>query len=96
MNEPENLLTDLRRIIGQQVHLHGELHQVIEVLPEGPVVVLQALEGGAVIQANAQGEASRMVPGIVEVPACLAGENALDPRVRGWLQAPPASRPDQA
>lgn len=96
MNESRELLTRLRRIIGRQVRLHGELHQVIEVLPEGPVIVLQALDGEAVIQANAQGEASRMVPEIVEIPACLGGEETLDPRVREWLQLPAGTGPEQA
>jgi len=87
MDESQELLTRLRRMIGQQVRLHGDLHQVIEILPEGPVVVLQALQQASVIQANAQGEASRLVPRIVEVPACLGGENTLDPRVKSWLQS---------
>ncbi len=87
MHESTDLLTRLRNMIGRQVRLHGDLHQVIEILPEGPVVVLQALEQDSVIQANAQGEASRLVPLIVEVPACLGGEKTLDPRVSGWLRS---------
>lgn len=80
------MLTQLRSLIGTRVHLHGEPYQVIEVLPEGPVVVLQALDAEHVIQANAQGEASRRVPRLIEVDARLGGEETLDPRVAGWLR----------
>lgn len=76
----------LRQLIGSRVRLHGDPFQVIEVLPEGPVVVLQALDADHVIQANAQGEASRRVPLLVEVDARLGGESTLDPRVSGWLR----------
>ncbi len=85
MDEARQLLNQLRSLIGQQVELHGDPYQVIEILPEGPVVVLQALAEETVIQANAQGEASRLVPRIVEVSAWLGGEGILDPRVSGWL-----------
>lgn len=76
-------------LIGQCVALHGESYQVIEILPEEPAVVLQSLAEEKVIQANAQGEASRRVPRIVEVSARLGGENLLDPRVAAWLKASP-------
>lgn len=87
MDNTGNLLFRLRTLIGQRVRLHGEPFQVIEILPEGPVVVLQDLTSEAVIQANAQGEASRLAPRIVEVPAWLGGERTLDPRVAGWLDS---------
>lgn len=83
------LLTKLRALTGQCVTLHGESFQVIEILSEGPTVVLQSLAHDTVIQANAQGEASRRVPKIVEVSAWLGGENLLDPRVTAWLQGTP-------
>ena len=86
MDETNELLTALRFLIGTRVYLHGEPYQVIEILPEGPVLVLQALEAEHVIQANAQGEASRRVPRLVEVDARLGGEDTLDPRVAGWLR----------
>ncbi len=85
MNEREELLQQLRSLIGTELRLHGDRHQVIEILPEGPTVVLQALDEEPVIQANAQGEATRRVPRIVEVQAWLGGANALDPRVKAWL-----------
>lgn len=86
MDESQTLLQRLRQLIGSRVRLHGDPFQVIEVLPEGPVVVLQALDADHVIQANAQGEASRRVPLLVEVDARLGGESTLDPRVSGWLR----------
>lgn len=93
MDESEQLLRQLRNLIGTRLRLHGDLHQVIEILPEGPVVVLQALDEEPVIQANAQGEATRRVPRIVEVDAWLGGANALDPRVKAWLQEAKSAKP---
>ncbi len=88
MIDKPDLLMQLRQLIGRCVTLHGESFQVIEILPEGPVVVLQSLAEDTVIQANAQGEASRRVPRIVEVPAWLGGADLLDPRVDEWLHEP--------
>lgn len=85
MIDKENLLRELRSLAGKRVLLHDESFQVIEILPEGPVVVLQSMAADKVIQANAQGEATRRVPLIVEVPAWLGGTDVLDPRVKGWL-----------
>jgi len=81
------LLKQLRNLIGKRVALHGESFQVIEILPEGPVLVLQSLADETVIQANAQGEASRRVPRITEVQAWIGGEKLLDPRVAAWLES---------
>lgn len=88
MDESDELLQRLRSLIGSRVRLHGDPFQVIEVLPEGPALVLQALDAAHVIQANAQGEASRRVPRLVELNARLGGEDTLDPRVAGWLSQP--------
>lgn len=96
MNESAELLTRLRQLIGARVRLHGDLCQVIEVLPEGPVVVLQTLGSEHVIQANAQGEASRKVPRLIEIDALLGGEQVLDPRVAGWLRGPNDNSQDPA
>lgn len=89
MIDQATLLAQLRALIGECVAVHGEPFQVIEILSDGPTVVLQSLAEDTVIQANAQGEASRRVPRIVEVSAWLGGEDVLDPRVAGWLQNSP-------
>lgn len=87
MIDKPTLLAQLRNLIGQRVAVHGESFQIIEIIAEGPTVVLQSLADETVIQANAQGEASRRVPRITEVPAWIGGEDLLDPRVAEWLDS---------
>ncbi len=57
----------LRALIGQRVLHEGCLCQVIEVLEEGPCLVLQDL-GGPDIQPDQYGEAHRLAPRTYTVP----------------------------
>ena len=59
----------LRALIGLELDWEGHRWQVIEILPDGPSVVLQATDGAREIQANQHGEAARRVPRCREVPA---------------------------
>jgi len=59
----------LRALLGLELDWEGHRWQVIEVLPDGPTVVLQATDGAREIQPNQHGEAARRVPCRREVPA---------------------------
>ncbi|QKT04854.1 hypothetical protein HUS23_14055 [Ectothiorhodospiraceae bacterium 2226] len=58
----------LRILIGRRVRHQGQDCQIIEVLDDGPTLILQGDD--AVIQANRFGEAHRRVPHTYTVPVC--------------------------
>lgn len=51
----------LRQLIGHQVQLQGRTCQVIEVLEDGPCLVVECMEGPSTIQGNQFGDGSRRV-----------------------------------
>ncbi|HHQ42701.1 MAG TPA: hypothetical protein ENK20_10500 [Chromatiales bacterium] len=76
----------LRALVGLELDWEGHRWQVIEVLPDGPTVVLQATDGAREIQANQHGEAVRRVPRCREVPARDA-DGGPHPELLGLLAA---------
>lgn len=70
MESPANTLTveQLRRLIGSRVQYDDNLCEVIEVLEDGPALILQYIEEHVMIQADQHGEAHRRVPTTVTVP----------------------------
>lgn len=67
MNAHAASLPDLRRLIGQSVMHKGICCHVLEVLHDGPTLVLVD-EQNTDIQDNQYGEASRVVPRTYTVP----------------------------
>ena len=61
-------IDQLRGMIGLQVYHRGTLCQVVEILEDGPALVLQDSQAQATIQADQHGEASRRVPVVYTVP----------------------------
>ncbi len=59
----------LRALLGLELDWDGHRWQVVDILPEGPMVVLQATDGAREIQPNQHGDAARRVPLRREVPA---------------------------
>jgi len=62
MSEIVITIDQLRRMIGLCLLHQGILCRVIEVLEDGPSLVLQSIEEGPSIQANQHGEANRRTP----------------------------------
>jgi len=60
MTNPQTIC--LRNLIGRQVLYHGVRYEIIEVLEEGPSLVLEDCEDHKTIQADQHGEAHRRVP----------------------------------
>lgn len=50
-----------KALVGQYVTYQGRIYAVIEILEDGPALVLQACDERRVIQANQHGEANRCV-----------------------------------
>lgn len=78
MAEIELSVEQLRGMIGLRVRYRGGRYQVIEVLDDGPALVLTDLNGGAV-QNNLQGQAHRLAPHTECVPVLTTGRDALHP-----------------
>ncbi|MBI5462502.1 MAG: hypothetical protein HY941_09990 [Gammaproteobacteria bacterium] len=72
-------LERLRACIGREVMCAGEPCTVIEVLEEGPTLVLSCQSGNTVVQANQHGEATRRVPRTRTVPVFNADSDQPHP-----------------
>jgi len=70
-------LDTLRSLIGRRVRHHGLECRVIEVLEDGPALVLQDLSPRDVIQPDQHGEAHRRVAELYTVLAWDAAANAV-------------------
>lgn len=61
-------LEHLRELIGLKVRHQGSQWEIIEVLEDGPALVLRDCEMHTVIQADQHGEAHRRVPNTTTIP----------------------------
>jgi len=77
MNEIIITLEQLRGMIGLRVRHQGFSCQIIEVLEDGPSLVLQDCEPSATIQANQFGDANRRVPRTQTVPVLTSDKTEL-------------------
>lgn len=68
MNAQTTSLPELRRLIGQRVLHRGIRCRIIEVLEDGPSLVLADGECNMDIQDNRFGEPNRMVPRTYTIP----------------------------
>ena len=68
MSEIIITLDQLRSMIGMRLMHQGILCQVIEVLQDGPSLVLQSIDEAPSIQPNQHGEATRRTPVTYTVP----------------------------
>lgn len=58
----------LRALIGLHLQWQGRKCEVVEVLAEGPIVVLRCVDGERPVQADRHGDAGRRGPDLIEVP----------------------------
>jgi hypothetical protein len=73
MMTEENKLCALRTTIGSTVDYKGHLCEIIEILEDGPFLVLRCIDDGEEIQANQFGEAHRRAPETLTVPVFNKG-----------------------
>lgn len=81
-----NANTDyLRNLIGTRAHYNGILFEIIEVLEDGPALVLQNCEQHTIIQADQLGEAHRRVPQTMTLPVSLTTSGEIDTKSIGLV-----------
>ncbi len=68
MSKIELHTEQLRVLIGQQITIDGTAYQVIEILEDGPALILQNCSSQTTIQADQHGEAHRRVPSTITLP----------------------------
>jgi len=70
----------LRNLIGGRARYQGTVYEIIEVLDDGPSLVLQDCENHTTIQADQHGEAHRRVPPTLTltIPATEDGRTDLE------------------
>ena len=78
MNNRPISLNQLRQLIGARVRYLEDRWQVIEVLDDGPSLVLESLQR-RVVQSTQYGQGSRRVPHRLKVPVLSHGERELHP-----------------
>jgi len=79
MDEIIITLEQLRQMIGVQVRYRDCLWQVIEVLEDGPSLVLECLRPTKVLQTDQYGEGYRRVPQRVSIPVLSRDKRELHP-----------------
>ncbi len=75
-------LEQLRDLIGQRIHYQGLDCQIIEVLEDGPSVVLQECTADTVIQDDQYGEGHRRVAPTFTIPLHDAHSGEINPLLR--------------
>ncbi len=65
------IVDSLRKLVGREVHYDEKLHEIIEVLPDGPDLVLLEREEDH-IQPTQFGDAHRRVPTTITIPVISA------------------------
>lgn len=77
-----DLIKLLQSLIGRRLMYDGVHCQVIEVLTEGPSVVLTRIGDEGVIQPDQYGDARRRVPQTYTIPLLSSIEDDLHPVIR--------------
>ena len=77
MDEIDITLEQLRGMIGLKVQHQGLRGQIIEVLEDGPSLVLQNCESVSTIQPNQFGDANRRVPQTHTIPVLTPDQKEL-------------------
>lgn len=72
-------IEQLHSLIGTHARYQGALYEVIEILDDGPSVVLQDCEHHTTIQADQHGEAHRRVPETLTLHIPLLDHEYIDP-----------------
>lgn len=77
---PVSLLTALRALLGTEVVHQGVRCRLLEVIDDGPLLILEDCEAHTTIQENQYGGLWRRVPQVYTVPVMSAGTCELHPQ----------------
>ncbi len=83
MTQLTSEIENLRDTIGQRVRFHSVVFEIIEVLEDGPSLVLQDCEKHTSIQPDQHGEAHRRVPETMTLPILMTADGELDSDAMG-------------
>jgi hypothetical protein len=72
----EAVIDDLRSLIGRRVEWHGVVCEIVEVLDDGPALVLRSADPDRPVHGDRHGEAVRRAPDNFEVPVAGTDGNA--------------------
>ncbi len=78
MNDRSLSLKQLRQLIGARVRYLEDIWQIIEILDDGPTLVLESLQR-RVVQHNQYGEGHRRVPQRLSIPVLGHDQQDLHP-----------------
>lgn len=78
MNDRSHHLKQLRQLIGVRVRYLEDLWQVIEILEDGPTLVIESLQR-RVVQQNQYGEGHRRAPHRLSIPVRDSNQQHLHP-----------------
>ena len=85
MRNSDNNVDHLRDLIGTRALYNGVMFEIIEVLEDGPSLVLQDCEKHTTIQADQLGEAHRRVPETMTLPIALTTSGDIDTKAIGLV-----------
>ncbi len=80
--QTDALLPTLRGLIGTRILYREQACEVIEILEEGPMLVLQCANREQVIQANQYGDATRRAPKTISLPVLSDDGDDYHPEFR--------------
>jgi len=83
MTPVESDIAGLRDSIGRRVRFQDVIFEIIEILEDGPSLVLQNCESHTSIQADQHGEAHRRVPQTTTLPVLITVDGQLDSDTMG-------------
>ncbi len=79
VNDQSTDITKLRQLIGVRVRYLEDIWQVIEILEDGPTLVLESLQQRKTVQQNQYGEGYRRVPQRLSIPVYGGDRQSLHP-----------------
>ncbi len=85
MTDTKTNVDHLRDLIGTRARYQGGVYEVIEVLEDGPALVLQNCDEHTTIQADQHGEAHRRVPETTTLPISLTTSGDIDTDSTGLI-----------
>jgi hypothetical protein len=85
MRSKKTNVSHLRDFIGTRARYQGSLYEIIEILEDGPSLVLQNCDEHTTIQADQLGEAHRRVPETMTLPVTLSGTGEIDTKSVGLV-----------